>query len=502
MNADRDDVLARFTEAGVQAVYRALGVETFQTNGAANWVTCSPLRPDAKASFSIRRDDGVWIDRSTGEGGSIFDAVMSARGCEFPEAIEYVAGIIGGAVAPVQPAKPNVPRRTVATHDYVDESGTALFQKVRYEPKGFSQRRPDGNGGWVYNLQGVRRVLYRMPDILAANTDRTIVIVEGEKDVDRLAGLGLIATTNVEGAGTWRDEYTATLAGRHAVIIPDNDEAGEKHSDKVAAALNGTAESVRIVRLPSVPLKGDVSDWLDGGGTLRRLRKLVEHALVWVPAESEQPKAAGLILTSLADVVATPTTWLWHGWLAAGKVHIIGGHPGDGKSTLATQKAATLSRGGNWPDGTQAPLARTLFLLAEDGLEDTLKPRLDQHGANSEMVFALKAVREPNGSETPFNISRHLPLLEAAIASNEIDLVVIDPITSFMPKSDRNAEGDVRDVLTPLGMLADRTGVAILAVMHVGKPSGTSRRPLQQLLGATAFGAIARLVWKIGRAHV
>ncbi len=206
---------------------------------------------------------------------------------------------------------------------------------------------------------------------------------------------------------------------------------------------------------------------------------------------------ARLIIKTLADVEARPVDWLWRGWLARGKVHVLGGHPGDGKSTLTTVLAATLSTGGHWPDGTAAPRGRTLFLLAEDGLDDTLRPRLDWHGADVSQVFAIEAVREPDGSDRPFDLARHLPLVERAIRELGIDTLVIDPLTSFMPKSDRNAEGDVRDLLTPLGALAEKTHVAIVCIMHVGKPSGSNRRPLQQLLGATAFGAIARLVWMV-----
>ncbi len=208
-------------------------------------------------------------------------------------------------------------------------------------------------------------------------------------------------------------------------------------------------------------------------------------------------RRAHLVVTSLADVEPRPVDWLWKQWLARGKVNLIGGHPGDGKSTLTAWIAARLSQGGSgliWPDADLVPLGRSLFLLGEDSLEDTLRPRLDLHGADPAMVFAVEAVREPNGSASLFNLQRHLPELEQTIQERSIDLLVIDPLSSFMANSDRNGEGNVRDILTPLGKLAEGTGVAVLGVMHVGKPSGAPRRPLQQLLGSTGFGAIARLV--------
>ncbi|MGQ7793755.1 phage/plasmid primase, P4 family [Faunimonas sp. B44] len=153
-------------------------------------------------------------------------------------------------------------RTIVATYDYRDERGTTLFQAVRFEPKGFAQRRPDGRGGWLWGVQGVRLVPYRLPDMLAAVPD-TVFIVEGEKDADRLAAAGFVATTNPMGAGKWRAEYAAHFAGRDCYILPDNDEPGRKRAEQVAASLLPVAATVRIVELPGLRPKGDVSDWLD-----------------------------------------------------------------------------------------------------------------------------------------------------------------------------------------------------------------------------------------------
>ena len=125
----------------------------------------------------------------------------------------------------------------VATYDYTDESGNLLYQTCRYQPKDFRQRRPDGKGGWINNLQGVRRVLYRLPEVLKA---QTVCVPEGEKDCDNLAKFGFVATTNPLGAGKWRDEYSETLRGKDVIVfgdVGDDDGAGEKHtqhSDRVA----------------------------------------------------------------------------------------------------------------------------------------------------------------------------------------------------------------------------------------------------------------------------
>lgn len=154
--------------------------------------------------------------------------------------------------------------KLVATYDYVSEAGELLYQKLRFQPKDFRQRRPDGKGGWIHALGDVRRVLYRLPEVLAADT---VVVVEGEKDADNLRSLGVTATTNVEGAGghsKWRPEYTETLRGKHVILIPDNDAPGLARSHGIADALAGVAASVRWAVVQG---HKDVSDWIAAGGS-------------------------------------------------------------------------------------------------------------------------------------------------------------------------------------------------------------------------------------------
>ena len=169
------------------------------------------------------------------------------------------------------------------------------------DPKGFSQRRPDPSkpDGWVWKLGRTKRYLYHLPDLLAAASETSVFIVEGEKDVDRLRSIGAVATTNPQGATKWRDEYSQSLAGRHVVIIPDNDPAdtprledalkGQKHAMLVAASVYRVAESVKVLELPGLPDKGDVSDWLDAGGTLHLLMALVEAAPFHTDADPYRP---------------------------------------------------------------------------------------------------------------------------------------------------------------------------------------------------------------------
>jgi hypothetical protein len=176
-----------------------------------------------------------------------------------------------------------VKRKIVKTHGYVDESGKLLYQVVRYEPKDFRQRRPDGKGGWIWNLDGVKRVPYRLPELLRSSTQDWIFIAEGEKDTDRLHDLGFIATTCPMGAGKWSGEYNKYFEGRLVAILPDNDTAGKKHAEQVANSLFGIAAEIRIVDLPGLPEKGDVSDWLDAGHDKTELIRLIDQATAFDP---------------------------------------------------------------------------------------------------------------------------------------------------------------------------------------------------------------------------
>lgn len=163
----------------------------------------------------------------------------------------------------------------VAAYDYTWADGTLVFQCCRMEPKDFRQRRPV-NGQWEWNLKGIAKFpLYRLPEVARAEQ---VFLVEGEKDANNVAALGLAATTNFGGAAKWRPEYTEQLADKHVVMLPDNDTAGEKHVMKVAPELAKVCKSIKVIRLPGLPAKGDVSDWLKAGGNAEKLLALAADA--------------------------------------------------------------------------------------------------------------------------------------------------------------------------------------------------------------------------------
>ena len=174
----------------------------------------------------------------------------------------------------------------VAEYDYRDEFGTLLYQVVRYEPKTFKQRRPDGSGGWIWNVKSVRRVLYRLPELLAAHMNAVVYIVEGEKDVDALRSLGLVVTCNSGGVGKFTEDLRELFKDRQVVIIADKDEPGRRHAQQVAELLTRSRATLKVIEIPGENVK-DVTDWINAGGTREELEKLAVEAVEWSPSSSE-----------------------------------------------------------------------------------------------------------------------------------------------------------------------------------------------------------------------
>lgn len=206
-------------------------------------------------------------------------------GCSTDEVLVAI-GLPRSALFPTRPARNNSKRTIAVTYDYHDENGNLLFQTVRFVPKGFSQRRPDGKGGWIWKLGDTKRVPYRLPGLKKAiEASETVFIPEGEKDVGSLAAIGLPATTNPMGACNWQDSYSQYFAGAKVVVLPDNDGKGQKHAQQVANSLRNVAASVKVLELPGLPDKGDVTDWLQTGRTKEELLALVDQTPEWEPKE-------------------------------------------------------------------------------------------------------------------------------------------------------------------------------------------------------------------------
>ncbi len=275
--------------AADKAVHRVLEALDRVSQHPGGWYARCPAHPDTRPSLSV----------SVNLAGDVL--VRCHRGCRTEDIVEAVGLTMSDLFFTRTTTK--APSLIVVTYDYRDEDGAPLYQVVRREPKRFSVRRPDGVGGWVWNLDGVRRVLYRLPELLAAEADQPVLIVEGEKDVDRLIGLGFIATTNSGGAGKWRPEYSEALRNRRVLILPDNDEPGRAHATAVASSLQGITSSLATVELPGLRPKGDVSDWLDAGKSAPELSGLIQTGVAWMVAPDSGTDGQGPPPPTLAQAL-------------------------------------------------------------------------------------------------------------------------------------------------------------------------------------------------------
>ena len=458
----------------LRSLARALGGEVSGHQVIAPGPGHSPLDRSLSVKPSPTAPDGFIVHSHAGD---------DALACK-----DYVRSKIGAAPFETKPvAKPVIDK----IYNYHDENGDVLFQVVRLKPKSFRQRRPDGKGDYIWNMDGVRRVPYHLPQLLkAANDARPIFICEGEKAVDALTKLGVTATCSPGGAGKWRPEYASHFAGAGDVfIVPDNDEVGEEHS----ADIMQTMPFARIVRLPGLPEKADAADWIAAGGTADELAELISGG------DKSLPNSP-LIMRCAADIEPEPIDWIWDGRIARGKLTVIGGDPEEGKSQISVYIAANISVGGNWPNGEgRAPLGSVIILSAEDGAEDTLVPRLIAAGADRSKVHLIEAVRgEDEKGRRTFNLQTDLQMLSEAITQiGDVQAIIIDPASAYMGKEvDSHNDQSVRGVLAPVAEMAHRLGLAIISIMHFNKGnSQAGTKVMHRFMASIAFVAAARVAF-------
>ena len=185
--------------------------------------------------------------------------------------------------------------------------------------------------------------------------------------------------------------------------------------------------------------------------------------------------------------------WIWKGWLAARKFHILGGAPGTGKTTIALKVASTISTGNHWPDGSLAPKGKVVIWSEEDGIEDTLAPRLKAAGADLSNILFVGEVPDRE-SRRSFDPGTDMAvLLDELEKHKDLRLLILDPVVTTVT-GDSNKNAEVRRALQPLVDLANRTGCSVLGITHLSK--GTiGRNPVERITGSLAFGALARIVW-------
>lgn len=332
--------------------------------------------------------------------------------------------------------------------------------------------------------------LYGLPDLLLADPSAVVIVTEGEKDRQALTDAGLLAVGTVTGAGdTPSAAVLEPLSGHDVWLWPDNDDAGREHMQHIAARL---AQQPKWVIWPDAPPKGGAADFFTQGHIADEVSALVQD----IPRTPPTPTGPRLDVVRMADVQPEAVRWLWRGRLAYGKPTLLMGDPGLGKSLITHWLAATVSVGGVWPDGGRCEQGTALLFTVEDGLADTVAPRLVAAGANLERVLAVRGVIEADADDANarmFALTEHLSLLDRLVAEHDVRLLVMDPVTAYLgPDVNAHREADVRAVLAPFTMLAERHNLVLVLLMHLNK--GTGVTALYRATGSVAFPALARVV--------
>ena len=411
-------------------------------NGAG-WKAMCPAHADKNPSLAITEKDGKIL-------------LHCHAGCS-QESVFTAAGLDSGDLV----TEPNKKSRIVATYDYHDENGAVLYQTVRYEPKDFRQRHSDGNGGWTWNLNGVRRVLYNLPEVLKSDH---VLIVEGEKDVEKARTFGLVGTCNSMGAGKWRDEYSDTLRGKNVTIIPDADEPGRKHAEQVAQSLHLKAASVAICRLPE-PIK-DLSDYPLSSESLI---ELIKQAPAWGEAKSPTQSLGSYSTAQLFAVQSVNVEWLCYPFAAIGLTSIIDALPKIGKTRFILE-GIKASRSNKPFLSLATKLMRVVYVSEQSAASLAMQAR-EVGFTGEEPIEELRWITRENWSR--FAFTDFLARLENEILKGKnYNCLIFDTWHTSARLEDENAASEVNRQGNLTIDVATRNGLALILGRHDRKSGG------------------------------
>jgi AAA domain len=484
----------------------------------------------AHGSKKVDKQEGTYYDHEAGVGGGVLDLVQREMHlADHGEAFRWCVDQYPHEVEQEErrpKSRPNGAGRhdratagkEVAHYDYVDEAGQLLFQVVRFEPKAFLQRRRDEQGRWIWSVKGVRQVPYRLLELTEAlGSEHLVFIVEGEKDADRLWNEGAPATTNAGGVGKWREELNPTFVGANVVIIADNDPqakskdgellfhpdgrprfAGFDHAHAVAAALdNDVADRVRVLDLGAAwrdcPPKGDISDWLDAGGRLEELYRLVDELPDWAPEQAIRTAALKLATPYEAPDPAKipPRAWLHGGHYIRQACTATVAPGGFGKTSLGLYEALAMVAAGHkvWYLSGEDPrieIDRRVAAHCQQHQVD-LKSLPGRLYVDDRLTFEMVIAASPKpGAAVKLN-DGVLAVFEAAIVKDQIDAVILDPFIGFhtVPENDN---GGIDAVVRRLSVIAYRANCGVEILHHVRKPfAGQGQLAVEDARGASAL---------------
>lgn len=385
--------------------------------------------------------------------------------------------------------------RPIAVYDYQDRDGALLYQVLRFPPKNFRQRRPDSNGGWIWKL-GERHVPYRWREINRF-PDATIFWCDGEKDVDRVASLDLCATTAASGKIT--GEVIEALRDRDIWVLADNDRAGETKALEAAKLFHPVANSVKIIKLPGLPKRGDISDWLDMGHTKAELEDVCYSTPDWNPeslqssssseakAETQNEPKQSKILTYRRhrDANNPAPHYLVKNLLPETGIGLLSGQSGTYKSFVAIKLAGAICAGQPFAGHAIKRQGAALIFASEGAGELPIRlealSEADHGGRVLPVYYCDAAVRLLDKTSVASVIATAKAIDEEAQRNHKLRLVLIlfDTIIAaaqFARSGDENDAAVGQKLMATLGEISRTTGAFVLGIDHFGKAVETGTR--------------------------
>jgi hypothetical protein len=446
------------------------------------WVACCPAHEDNNPSLSITQsDDQVLVHCFAGCSQEDVITALKLKGLWEVERIEGSAqGLTNRDILELPPFDPTnlIKKKEVAWYDYTDEENELLYQVVRYDPKSFRQRRPDGSGGWINSLGDIRKVPYRLSKLQAAIiAGMPILIVEGEKDVHSAESIGCVATCNAMGADTgagtkWLQEFGDYFIGADVIIIPDQDIPGQKHANHVARTLNNKARSIRIANPPL--LCKDLADWVERGATFSEIESCAET----IYAEEITPRKN--IFTHVGDPFMSlkPIDWLVDDYFELDSLAQMFGEPGSGKSFIALSIACAVATGTPW-HGKEVKQGAVFYICGEGhaGLLRRFGAWSKEMGIPLENAPLYKSDHQVSLSDR--DSAKHL--LEDIMLLQEQSqlsprLIVIDTVARNFGGADENSTKDMSLFIENVDRFVRIPFKAnVLLVHHSGHTTGRAR---------------------------
>jgi RecA-family ATPase len=463
--------------------------------------SCPFHPPDNHNSFSIWKEDKELWRFKCFHGdttGTIVDLKAKLENKSEEESIKELLEEFGDRKSETKEKD----RGKKSLYVYRDRHGKEVYRKVKLKYK-------DGSKSFWFEIKD--KTGWRKPKVgeqykkIPYNLDKfkehkSVIICEGEKDSDTVnqLSLGLLATSAPTGKSNWPDSSTKYFEQfKQAFFFYDvgNETDAKKHAAKLQIA--SPDMEIYIAKVPLKEREADITDYLERQDDKQMAFLDIQKHAVRFELRKEQEEKLGPILISLDSIDPEPVQWLWHNRFPLGKLSLIVGDPGVGKSFLLIYLAAHITTGQSWPDiGMPITKGSVIILTAEDGLADTIRIRADAAGADVKKIKILEGVRNEKGNRQYFNLTEDIPALEQAINNTkDIRLICIDPLTAYLGKINSHKSSEVRGILAPLAGLTEKYKVAIVAITHLNK--NTALQAIYRTMGSLSFVAAARAAWAV-----